>query len=841
MMSPQTRSLPTGEVTFLFTDIEDSTALLRELGPERYSAALQEHRRAIRDALGRNGGVEVDTQGDAFFVAFGNARAALSAATEMQRALEDGPISVRIGLHTGTPIANAEGYVGEDVHLGARIAAAGYGGQVLVSRQTRQSALNDLDPDELVDLGEHRVKGFDDPVWIFQVGSAAFPPLRTVSNTNLPRPASRFIGREADVERLNLMLRDGARLVTLTGPGGTGKTRLAIEAAATLAQDFKNGVFWVPLAAVSDPLLVTQTIAETIGAKSGLAEHIADRQMLLVLDNLEQVVTAAPEIASLVASCHSLRVVVTSRELLRVGGEVEYAVQVLNDTDGAQLFSDRSALPVDAAMVELCRRLDNLPLAIELAAARTRVFSVEEIQARLGQVLDLLKGGRDSDPRQQTLRATISWSFELLEPQEQQLFQRLAGFRGGCTYDAAEAVADAELDVLQSLLEKSLVRRLDGRFRMLETIREFGLERLTASNELDALARRHAEYYTDYVEHAETRLTGPQQDAWWGYLTDEVENVRAALEWSCRGGSPVIALRLSGVMWRYWWQRGHYTEGKRWYAAALSIGADEDEALRAQALLGLGSMEMGLGNTTKAIELFGVCLEIFRREANYSETVRTLTDLGIAYTDAERYEEAKASFEEALAMTRAAGEVRRSAVNLINLGDLALIQRDLDSAAELFKAAFDGMGQVGDAQSAGNALGNLAQVELLRGNLDSAAGLFADALRRSQQTNDRYSILHSMIGVAALFYSLGELSQSSVFFGCVDALQREMDIAINPGEQKLMDETIANLRTRLPRTEMEEMFDRGRSMNGDDRLDLFLRALDSQAQRPGSAAPTASG
>src|SRR5438874_4288473 len=312
--------LPTGTVTLLFTDIEGSTRQLHELGAEAYEEALAEHRRLLREAFARCGGVEVDTQGDAFFYAFSSAPEAIDAAGKGQQALSAGPIRVRMGLHTGRPHVGREGYVGEDVHLAARIAAAGHGGQVLVSQATHA-----LVEGELADLGEHRIKDFDRPVWIFQLGTERFPPLKTISNTNLPRPASSFVGREREVDEIGRLLQNGSRLLTLTGPGGSGKTRLSIEAAAEVISAFKNGVFWVELATLRDPALVSDTIAQTLGAKDGLASHVGGREMLLVIDNLEQVIAAAPELAEVVEACANLRLMVTSRALMRARGEGEFA------------------------------------------------------------------------------------------------------------------------------------------------------------------------------------------------------------------------------------------------------------------------------------------------------------------------------------------------------------------------------------------------------------------------------------------------------------------------------------------------------------------------------------
>jgi class 3 adenylate cyclase len=388
------RDLPSGTVTFLFTDVEGSTRLLHELGPARYAEALAEHRRVIREAFARRDGVEVDTQGDAFFVAFPTAPGALAAAAAALEGLSRGRIRVRMGVHTGTPHVDEDGYVGVDVHRAARIAACGHGGQVLVSAAT--AAL--LGTDGLRDLGEHRLKDFDEPVALYQLGEESFPPLRTISNTNLPRPASSFVGRDKEVEEVASLLQDGARLLTLTGPGGSGKTRLAIEAAATLVPEFKAGVFWVSLAPLRDPALVAETIGQTLGAKDGLADNIGERELLLLLDNLEQVVEAAPELVSLVETCPNLRLLVTSRELLRVRGEVEYRVLPLAEPEAVELFCARAQTQPNDTVHALCRALDNLPLALELAAARSSVLSPKQILERLSKRLDLLRGGRDAEP-----------------------------------------------------------------------------------------------------------------------------------------------------------------------------------------------------------------------------------------------------------------------------------------------------------------------------------------------------------------------------------------------------------------------------------------------------------
>ncbi len=472
--------LPSGTVTFMFTDIEGSTKLLHKLGAEGYAAAMAEHRRILREAFSTHGGIEVDTQGDAFFVAFPIAHGALAAAAESAERLAGGPIHVRIGIHTGTPHLTDDGYIGTDVHRAARIAAAGHGGQVLVSGVA--AAL--LDQTRLRDLGEHRLKDLSAPERIYQLGETDFPPLKSLHQTNLSVPATSFLGREAELADIDALLRrPDVRLVTITGTGGTGKTRLALQAAGGVADDFPAGVWWVPLAALRDWQLVLPAVAQALGAQGDVGDHIGDSQMLLVLDNFEQVSRAASDMGRLLARCPRLTTLVTSREPLHLDGEWEYAVGPLRDEEAVALFEARAVavqrdFSGNGEVQAICARLDNLPLAIELAAARVKVLSPRALLERLEQRLPVLATrSTDAPERQRTLRATIEWSHELLSTDEQRLFASLAVFGGGWTLDAAEAVVDADLDMVQSLVDKSLVRGRDDRYWLLETIREYAAER----------------------------------------------------------------------------------------------------------------------------------------------------------------------------------------------------------------------------------------------------------------------------------------------------------------------------------------------------------------------------
>ena len=560
------RDLPSGTVTFLFSDIAGSTKLLHELGPVAYAGALMEHRRVMREAFRANDGVEVDTQGDAFFVAFPTAQGAIRAASQTVSALASGPIRVRIGIHTGTPHLAEEGYVGHDVNKGARIAACGHGGQVLVSA----SAVALAGSDGMHDLGEHRLKDLSAPERIWQLGTVEFPPLKSLFHTNLPLAPTPFIGRQRELgEVVALLSQDGARVVTLTGPGGTGKTRLAMQAAAELSSRYPQGIWWVPLDALRQSDLVLETAAQAIGAKGGLAEHIGDKTMLILFDNFEQVIDAAAGLAALVASCPKLDLMVTSREPLRLRGEREYAVPSLAHDEGMRLFIDRARehgrdVLADADVSTICARLDDLPLAIELAAARVKVLSPAQIARRLEQRLPLLtSGARDLPQRQRTLRSAIEWSYDLLTPDERRLFARLAVFRGGWTVEAAEAVTDAGLDAVESLVDKSLVRRGDERLSMLETIREYAVERLDASGDAEALRQRHAEHFLALAKVAEPAVLGARPKEWLDRLERDHDNLRAALEWLESAGHTQEVLELAGMLWEFWCLRTHHAEGWR--------------------------------------------------------------------------------------------------------------------------------------------------------------------------------------------------------------------------------------------------------------------------------------
>jgi len=700
------RELPHGTVTFLFTDIEGSTRLLDELGAEGYGVGLAEHRRILRDAFGRHGGVEVDTQGDAFFVAFPTAPGALEAAREAQRELE---IPVRMGLHTGTPLLTDEGYVGADVHRAARIAAAGHGRQVLVSTAT--AAL--VDSSELRDLGEHRLKDLSAPERIFQLGDGEFPALKTLYRTNLPIPATQFLGREQELGDVRTLLaRDDARLLTLTGAGGSGKTRLALHAAGEVAEAYPDGVWWVPLAPLTDPGDVGPTAARVLGGGGTLPELVDGRRLLLLLDNFEHVVEAAPEVAAVLAECPHADVLVTSRERLRVQGEQVYPVPVLERTEARRLFVTRARaahpdFEPDEHLDELCGRLDDLPLALELAAARTSLLSTEQLLERLGNRLDLLRGGRDAETRQQTLRATIEWSYDLLEPAEQRLLAALSVFRGGWTLEAAERVCDADLELMQSLVDKSLVRRWEsGRFGMLETIREFAAEQL-ADDERETLLRRLLAHLAELLESANLR---PHSDAEpnMEVAQNERPNLDVVLAWATGDREATAGLHLLELAEMYWGTNDP-TGGRERLDALLDVAGDE------------------LGPATLA---------------------RALRFRGATFDMTGRNDLSEPDYERAIELFRSVGDDDEAAQLTLRIAFSAVQQGELERASTLATAAYDADPPL--------ALGVLAQVSFVRGDALEGARLAHQAADAAAAAGSTWWQGVMLLGAAEEQFRLGE-------------------------------------------------------------------------------------
>ena len=818
------RELPPGTVTFLFTDVEGSTRLLDALGADAYAGALAEHRRILRDAFTAHGGVEVDTQGDAFFVAFPTAPGALAAALAATEALSDGPLKVRIGLHTGTPLLTNEGYVGPDVHKGARIAAAGHGGQILVSAAT--AALLERD---LRDLGEHRLKDLTAPERIFQADDDDHPPLKTLHQTNLPVPATPFLGRETEVSEIRSLLLDPShRLVTLTGPGGTGKTRLALQAAASVADAYPGGVWWVPLAPLRDPSLVLPSAAMAIGATGNLAEHIGDRRLLLLLDNFEHLAEAATDLAPLLAACPSLTVLVTSREPLHLTGEREYAVDPLTHTEAVELFLTRALavrrdFTANGEVGKICARLDNLPLAIELAAARVKVLSPAALLARLDQRLPMLSGGsRDAPDRQRTLRATIEWSHDLLGAPEQQLFARLSVFRGGCTLEAAEAIVDADLDTLESLVAKSLVRIRGDRFWMLETIREFAVERLETSGQAGALRERHAHHFLALAEEAEPHLRGDPA-AWLDRLEVEHDNLRAAFD-TFAGLSGEHVQRLGAALWRFFVLRGHAIEGRQRLEAAVEADS-RPSAARVKALNGATVAALDAGDNETAMRRASDALTLARDVGDPLEIAVSTQLLGSVHADRGDFRRARRHYLDALDRFH---ELNDDHYILLVMRLLAWMHFELGERAEaaaLHEEVVRRARLAGNRRMMATSLGALGEYALEDGRVSDAVPLLSESVQLTREVGERPEILVAMFRFARALAMAGHQREAARVYAAAEAMRQEMGTSEYSWLASANEATLASIHAALTDAEFAVAWEDGRSLSAADAIELAMMWL----------------
>jgi predicted ATPase/class 3 adenylate cyclase len=779
--------LPTGTVTFLFTDIEGSTRMLQRLG-DRYSRLLEDHGEILRSAFLSAGGYPVSTEGDSFFVVFQSAPAAVSGAAEAQRALDTHSwpdkeaVLVRMGLHTGEGKLGGDNYIGIDVHRAARIAAAGHGGQVLMSGSTRALIEGALPSGLSVrDLGRHRLKDLENPEHLFQLMGEGlpdeFPPLRSLDArpNNLPSQLTSFVGRAREIEGIKEALA-ATRLLTLTGPGGTGKTRLSIQVGMELLGTFEHGVFFVPLASIEDPGLVASTIAHTLSLAEEtrpimetLIEHLRDKELLLILDNFEQITGAGPVVADLLQAAPRLKGMVTSRAVLHVTGEQEYPVpplqlpdvehlpplDVLSQYEAVSLFIQRAKAvhPGFAvtdenapAVAEICARLDGLPLAIELAAARVRVLAPDSILERLQHRLTLLTGGaRDLPRRQQTLRDAIGWSYDLLDEPERILFARLSTFVGGSSLEAAEAVCAPDLgidilDGLSSLVDKSLLRRLDTdagepRFRMLQVMREYAMERLDDSEDAEEVHGRHAEFFLGMAEEAEQHLLGPEQARWLDTVELEHDNVRSAIEWF-RRNDVTRAIRAAAAVWRFWQIRGFLQEGRHRLTELLELpGATDDLQVRARALEAAGGVAYWQGDFEVAREFYQESLEIHRARGDRSGEANALYNIGFTY-GAAGIDPVKATSltNDAISIFRELGDRSGEAKCLWALSWSAWTQKDFERARPYLVEAEKAFRELGDPFSLGWVLHTLGLIAIVDGRLEEAArhlreglSIFADA------------------------------------------------------------------------------------------------------------------
>jgi predicted ATPase/class 3 adenylate cyclase len=821
---------PSGEVTLVFSDIEGSTRLLAELGTEAYREALGEHRRVVRESYGRYAGYEVDYEGDAFFYTFASAVDAVAAVSEAMAALEQGPIAIRVGIHTGTPGLDPPKYVGMDVHFAARVMSSAHGGQVVLSQATRERV-----GVKVTELGEHRLKDIEAPVALFQLGEGSFPPLKTISNTNLPTPVSSFLGREDELYEADLLLQ-GTRLLTVTGPGGAGKTRFALELARRAREerfsDYPAGVFSCFLAPLRDPGLVLPTIARTLtmadqpgtSALDALASHFEGKSILLLLDNAEHLLAAAPEVAELLERAAGVTVLVTSRELLRLRGETLFELPPLAEDDGVALFCARAQVEPSVEIRELCARLEGLPLAIELAAARLRILTPEQLLKRLSQRLDLLKASRDADPRQQTLRTTIEWSYDLLAPADQQLFARLAVFAGGCSLEAAEQVAGADVDTLQSLVDKSLLRYTDGRCWMLETIREFAGELLEASREAEAVRERHTRHFLALVDDLREELHRNDRSSV-ELLEREHDNLRALLDRLEAADDSDRFVGLVGALWRFWYLRGHYAEGRRRLERALALDIASGAA-RGRVLHGAAVMTVNLGDTARARQFAEEALELQRSIGDETGAAYSVLLLGNLTAEEGEMAAAEVLLAESVRMLHGVGEEDLALVAAGNLAWAASELGDRDRARALHEENLSRARQLSNRRVEAISLALLAVIAADEGRLREAHSTLAEAVRIAVELEDPVEVAIDFCRFASILAACSRPRAAIELLSRADRLREEVGAAFDARVATMNQKTLSRSRADLGEAGFAAAWERGGTLTVDDAVELALSSLD---------------
>jgi len=868
------RELPTGTVTMLFSDIEGSTALLGRLG-ERYGETLSAQRALMRAAIRATSGQEMGTEGDSFFVVFSSAGDALRCCLAAQRALAgyDWPggaaVRVRMGLHSGEPAVQEDDYIGMDVHRAARIAAAAHGGQVVLSEATRLLVESRLAADVSVrDLGFHRLKDIEAPERIYQLVAAGlpdgFPPLKSLgAQSRLPVPLTPLVGRDADLEQVRAVLTGpGARLVTLTGTGGVGKTRLALATAASLGQAFEHGVFFVALAAVRDAEVMWKTIADGLdvvgdgAAADAVTGYLRDRRALLVLDNLEQLAGAAGVVAGLLAAAPDLVVLATSRRPLHLPGEQELPVPPLEvpraaemeqvaACGAARLFVQQAALvrpgfaltTANAAdIAAICGRLDGLPLAIELAASRVRLLAPRALLARLRHTVDLAAADIGQPSRQQTLRNTIAWSYDLLDPPLAEAFRRAGVFVGGCDLDALAAVAMAglgpgdEADPLQlaaGLLDVSLITVTDSpdgepRVGMLETIRDYALERLEQAGNLDDVQRGHAQYYAGIAERTfeQLRDSGPAHLAALDRLEAEHDNLHAALAWSldapAAGPAPAdrertaTGLRLVQALALFWYRHGYVTEGRRWLERAIELTAEDGGAPLGQLAHWLGVLLQQQGEPRAALALLERSLAIWRDLGDRDQQARELNSLGITHHHLDDFDTARSLLEESAAISREVGGGMRLAAALTNLGQLEADAGNLGRAAQVLQEALAIDQQEGDMLGVALDQQSLAGVHLRAGRPREARDLLSDMAGYIASSGNPELLATTLEMAAAATAGLGQPLRAARIVGAAEGIRRKTGIPIKQPE--LLEQFLAPARPSVTPGQWDAELAAGRAL-----------------------------
>jgi predicted ATPase/class 3 adenylate cyclase len=861
-------NLPIGTVTFLFTDIEGSTRLVQQSG-ERWADLLADHCQIMRQAIRDARGVEIGTEGDSFFAVFPNAADAVAATTQAQRALAehrwpaDAQIRVRMGLHTGEGMLGGDNYIGLDVHRAARIAAAAHGGQVVVSETTRSLAEQALPVGvSLRTLGAHRLKDLATPERLYQLEIAGlpadFPALRTLDArpNNLPVQLTSFVGRDSEIDAVGELL-DRARLVTLTGPGGTGKTRLALQVAAERLSRYEDGAFFVELAPIRDPSLVPSAVAAALSVREAvdrplietLKGALHDRELLLVVDNFEHVLDAAPNVTELLSASPRIRVLATSRAVLHVQGEHEYPVpslripdpahlpqlEALSQFEGVALFIERAmaarpdfAITAESApaIAEIIARLDGLPLAIELAAAKAKLLGAEAILGRLGSRLAFLGGGaRDLPARQQTLRDAIDWSYMLLPEAERGILRRLAVFVGGWTADAAERVCSPSdlgvdaFDGLAALVDQSLIRREESahgepRFLMLETIREYSIEHLEKAGETPGLRRHHAVYFMGLAEAAEPLLTKQPE------VIDEVgrdhDNYRAALTWAIESNEAELGMRLGFALWRFWHQRGHLREGRQWFERLLALpNAAPRTAPRAKGLTGAAGIAYWQNDYPAAEGWYREAEEIYRDLGDKVALTDALYNTGSMAAIGGDMETTFTKLAEGMAIGRELGDAAIIARFAQADGYMAFMIDDLDRARPLLEEALALAERGNDRMEIVTANHTVGQVARLQGRYEDAREHYSRAIRFGNELGDAASLTEPMQGLAAVEIKSGDAERGVRLLGANDAIRERLGGGPPPEWIRLGD-TLADARALLDEETFARAWDTGRNLTVDE-------------------------
>jgi predicted ATPase/class 3 adenylate cyclase len=871
--------LPTGTVTMLLTDIEGSTKLWTER-PRAMFQAVSRHHAIIGNTIERHGGAMPRDQGegDSIFAAFPRASDAVTAALNIQLALHDEPwpegvaLRVRIALHTGEPQLAEGNYFGQAVSRCARLRGLANGGQTLLSSTTMELARDDLPPGaSSKDLGAHRLKDFARPETVFQLAHPDlpdnFPPLHSdeARSDNLPLQLTTFVGREQEIKEIKDLLAT-IRLVTLVGPGGCGKTRLAIEVGRQLLGEFEDGVHLVALASLGDSSLVVSRIAQSVGLQEsaseepfeGLANFLRDKNMLLMLDNFEGVIGAASLVTELLTECPDIKVLATTRASLRISSEHEFQVpplqlpeldylpdiEELSRHSAVKLFVERAqAIKADFALTnanariiaEICHRLDGLPLAIELAAVRVKLLPPAVLLDRLSSRLDLLTGGpRDLPARQQTLRNAIDWDYTLLESEEQKLFRRLSVFHGGLSIDAAAEVATAAgevginlFDGLDSLVGKSLLRQMpslenEPRFGMLQTIREYALEILDGSDESDATRQAHANFYLALAERASEELRGPDQVRWLEALEFDHDNLQDALEWAKRNDDWGVLLRLTAGMSYFWSIRGYVSEGRMWTKIALEQTEGIVSLHRARVLAGGAMLARARVDYAEARRLLEECIAAQRQLGDEGGVAFSIKDLGNLEVDQGNIEGAEKLYSESLAEWRRLGDKEGIAQTLNNLGFIAQIKGDQEEAMKLLDESLGIFRQVRDKQGIARALMNIAVSTRELGDYERAVRLSRESLVLWRQLGDKWDVADCLEDLAGELHELGLSNQAAVIYGGAETLRWAIGAPRPPVEQEAYEERVDAVHGALGDASFSEGWARGSAMRMEEIIDYAL-------------------